>query len=440
MLQDINFKAAFDFYARGEYRESLHVLQSNTETSSNSEALRLMASCYLYIGDTSNALAMCDKAISLDPLKINLYGLKLDILRGLEQHHKILEVANEIELLDDSLLDISLIKANSYKHLEKPVLEWKENSSYLKKRFPDHLQRIKALQPYQVIKHVEFDRQYRLSNNLNFPSHVSFETFAKCNATCSFCVYPDMERIGQKMPDSLIEKIINDLTEIPRDFRFQLSPLGVNEPFLDKRIFSILEKIENKLPNADITITSNSIPLNQSNIERLSVHKLNYLWLSVVDHRKEIYEEKMKLSYETMLSRLEAIHNAKFNKILDTRIVVSRLIDNDIHDLEFKNFINQRFPLFEVSLWPYATWLNSTTNAATSEINDVPCFHWFGIRIDANGIVQHCCMDGNSNYPWGDVNKNSVLEIYNSEAYLSLRKNIFSRKDVIPCNTCNLAG
>jgi hypothetical protein len=49
-------------------------------------------------------------------------------------------------------------------------------------------------------------------------------------------------------------------------------------------------------------------------------------------------------------------------------------------------------------------------------------------------------MDGHSEYPWGDVNKNSVLEIYNSEAYLSLRKNIFSRKDVTPCNTCNLAG
>lgn len=280
--------------------------------------------------------------------------------------------------------------------------------------------------------------QMRRSPLLDYPMHVAFETYAKCNATCSFCVYPEMARQGEMMPMELIDKIIGDLEQIPKHQTFQLSPFGVNEPFLDKRIFEILEKIERRLPNAQITLTSNASPITDKNLRRLAKHNINYLWLSVVDYRKDVYEEKMGIDFERTLERLDMIHRAKQEGWLKTRVVVSRLIDHTEHDQKFHEFMRARYPLFEVCLWPYTNWIGRTSNETTSDIANIPCSHWFEFRISANGNVVHCCMDGHEDYVWGNVKDQSVLEIYNAPDYRKLRESTFSRLDVEPCNRCNL--
>jgi Radical SAM superfamily len=271
---------------------------------------------------------------------------------------------------------------------------------------------------------------------MDYPVHVQMETFAKCNAACSFCVYPDIERAGELMSMSLIEKVIGDLREIPRSVEFQFSPLGVNEPFLDTRLFTILDLISSQLPNAQITLTSNASPITTATLRKLASYKLGYLWLSVVDYRKDIYEEKMKLPFSRTIERLEAIHEAVSNGELKTKVVVSRLVDGTEHDEKFRSFMNERFPLFEVGLWSYSNWLGATSNRVLDHIPDLPCVHWFEFRMDAKGIVQHCCMDGHSQYPWGNVNKESVLSIY--KRYRNLRARVLSRRAVSPCNFCTL--
>ena len=62
------------------------------------------------------------------------------------------------------------------------------------------------------------------------------ETRSKCNAFCSFCpasVTSD-KRKDVYMPDELIKKIIEELSEL--DYPNRLSFYNNNEPFLDKRI------------------------------------------------------------------------------------------------------------------------------------------------------------------------------------------------------------
>ena len=296
---------------------------------------------------------------------------------------------------------------------------------------------IKALDDEEVEYCLKVEKAKR-TTYVDYPAHVAFETFAQCNAACTFCVYPDMERKGKVMPMELIEKIINDLAEIPQHHQFQLSPFAVNEPFLDKRLFKILDLITERLPHASITLTSNASPINEKNLKQLSKYNISYLWLSVVDHRREVYEEKMKLDYNRLIDRLNLIHKAKDEGWLKNKIFLSRLCDNSQDDNDYLNFFKARYPLFEAVLWPYANWLGRTENNITTKIKALPCLHWYDFRIDANGIVQHCCMDGHSEYPWGDVNKDSILNIYNSERYRHLRTSQQTRLDVEPCNRCNL--
>ena len=49
---------------------------------------------------------------------------------------------------------------------------------------------------------------------LDFPSVLGIETMALCNAACEFCPYPVLERKGAVMPDTLIEKILDDIQNL----------------------------------------------------------------------------------------------------------------------------------------------------------------------------------------------------------------------------------
>ncbi len=390
----------------------------------------------LHLRNLDRALESINRAIALEPLNADGYLLKIEILKAAGRKDALIQCCNELLLVDPSQTSAALIKGQTYEAAGNIVLSDLEYKNYLERLFGND-KGINALNHLDLAYHMGHLRT-KASPFMDYPRHVMFETFAQCNAACSFCVYPDMARQGEQMPMTLIDKIIGDLQQIPREVGFQLSPLAVNEPFLDKRIFGILDKIALKLPNAQLTLTSNASPLTPEVFRKLSNYKLDYLWLSIVDYRKEVYEEKMKLSWDRLLKRLEMIHKAKEEGQFPYRTVVSRLMDHSEHDQKYQAFFKSRFPLFEVALWPYTNWLGKTGNAVTSAIPNLPCSHWFEFRVDAKGIVQHCCMDGHSEYPWGDVNKQSVLEIYNSPDYKKLRRDVFSRREVSPCNTCNL--
>jgi hypothetical protein len=276
---------------------------------------------------------------------------------------------------------------------------------------------------------------------LHWPAHVHLETFAQCNAACRFCPYPELDRIGTRMPDSLIEKIVGDLGDIPKSLQFQLSPFKVNEPFLDHRLFDILALINGKLPNASITLTSNGTPLTDKKIAQLAeVRNLAYLWISFNDHRPAHYEESMSLPYGRTMERLHLLHHKKAIGEVTCRIVLSRVGDGSPTDGEFAYWVKTVFPCFEAFVFRRGNWLHQVRRSPSAGELDVPhvaCRRWFELSITATGTVAHCCMDGKAAYPIGDVRQQHALEIYNSPGYRHLREHVLDRHDAEPCNACS---
>ncbi len=276
----------------------------------------------------------------------------------------------------------------------------------------------------------------RFTRYMDFPRHVHLETMTVCNANCCFCPYSSLERKGQRMSDELLAKIINDLTDIPPDLTFQLSPFKVNEPFLDTRLFDLLQTINDRLPNARITLTSNATPITSRNLERLAlVRNMGYLWISFNDHRPQHYEATMQLPYERTLARLTMIHEQKQAGTIPFRVVLSRVGDESDVDQEFRAWVAERFPLFESSIFRRGAWLGQV-DTPVADVPNVGCARWFDLSITATGIVAHCCMDGNARYPIGDVKTQHVLEVYNLPEYRALRESANTRLNASPCRTC----
>ncbi len=289
-----------------------------------------------------------------------------------------------------------------------------------------------SIQSYQLL----FLNKKRTSG-IDFPEHVHIETQAICNAACTFCPYPELERKGEVMPSALFEKIIEDLCEIPRLHRFQLSPFKVNEPLMEPRLYDFLESIQTKLPNAIITLTTNASLLNESHIKNLSKQNLGYLWISFNDHRKDKYQETMRLPFQRTYENLKLLHSEKSEGKFNTRVVLSRVGDETSADNDFAEWVRQEFPHFESSIFARGNWMGQVRSSNLYKPSlTCGCSRWFELSITSTGKVALCCMDGQARHIIGDVTVETALEVYNSQDYRRLRTKIVSRQDIDFCKSC----
>ena len=270
------------------------------------------------------------------------------------------------------------------------------------------------------LTHLEWLR----TNYLDQPHEVSLETYTQCNAACSFCPYPTLERIGNRMPESLIYRLIDEMADWKP---FLFSPFKVSEPLLDKRLFTILERV-NTNKNANIRIFTNGSALNWDNMEKLSWVDNLELWISVNSHQKAVYEPLMGLSFDRLMKNLDLLHGSDFPhpvKVLQVGPVP-----------QFKDYCENRWPRFDCVLVKKDAWLGYT-EADNLEIPDSPCARWFELSIMSNGICAMCCMDSVGKYAIGDVTNQSMLAVYNSYNWRQRREDMISRKEIYPCSTCS---
>jgi hypothetical protein len=281
--------------------------------------------------------------------------------------------------------------------------------------------------------------QLSRSPYLGYPYLVHLETLATCNAACTFCPYPTLDRQGTRMPDALIEKIIGDLTAVPRAVQFTLAPYKVSEPFLDVRLPDILDLARAKLPNALVYLSSNVAALTEKKMDDLARHtNIAILTLSINSDDPEEYEAVMKIPFDRTLARLTALHERAAARRYPFPIRITRVTAGRDADRSFMDWARAHFPAFQAMIFPRNDWIGTAvTPGAHDVVPDAPCHRWFDLSIMATGEVALCCMDGKGEYPKGDVRTQHVLEIYNQPRLVELRKTLISRRQAgDPCNRC----
>ena len=285
------------------------------------------------------------------------------------------------------------------------------------------------------------ERAEQLSRSayLGYPYLVHLETLATCNAACTFCPYPTLDRQGTRMPDDLIEKIIGDLTAVPKDLPFNLAPYKVSEPFLDVRLFDILDLIRAKLPSAVIYLSSNVAALTEKKMDDLARQThIGLLTLSINSDDPEEYEAVMKIPFARTLSRLVALHERALARKYAFPIRITRVTAGRDADQSFLDWTKASFPAFESVIFPRNDWIGSAVTPGSHDVvPDAPCHRWFDLSIMATGDVALCCMDGKGEYPKGNVRTQHALEIYNQPHLVRLRRTLISRQQAgDPCNRC----
>lgn len=268
---------------------------------------------------------------------------------------------------------------------------------------------------------------------MDYPMEVSIETFSLCNARCNFCPYPTIDRKGEKMTDELLGKLVEELISWRRPM--YLSPFKLNEPLLDKRLLPLCERINRETELVALRIFTNGSALTPENIEGIArLERVDKLWVSLNSHIPEEYERVMGLKFEQTAKKLDYLHAYDFPH--DVMLSCVGYPNED-----FRRYCFDRWPNFQSMAIKKDSWLGFTDPQFPS-IPDAGCSRWFELSITSRGTVSHCCMhDGQDDrYNIGDVNTNSMYEVYNAPRWRERREQLVSRReldDTSPCARCS---
>jgi MoaA/NifB/PqqE/SkfB family radical SAM enzyme len=296
-----------------------------------------------------------------------------------------------------------------------------------------------ALDPYV--------QQYLLTRavHMDYPRNIQLETVGRCNANCTFCPHEALDRKFDEMSDALFDKIIADLAAIPPEHPLNFLLNGVNEPFMDKKIFARMRRINETIPHAMLGLYSNMNVMPRDFFERIrEIRRLDYLNVSFNAANAAEYEASMRIDFNRTVTNIRRfLGENRRQRIIGGPIVLSRIMSLDEGDERFRRECPALFPEFEpgvdfiVAVKNRASWLGQLDSGQPVP-SLLPCKQWLSITVQCDGTVPHCCMDATGKFAFGNVKDRSLLEIYNSPQFRNMRENVLSRSAVYPCNTCAL--
>ena len=297
----------------------------------------------------------------------------------------------------------------------------------------------------------------RYKKNHDFPIFLQLQTINRCNANCPMCPYAATTAEGalQLMSDEVFEKIIN---EISTRNEVELIVMSFqNEPLSDKKIIDRARYIKSVVPHITLELVSNGYLLNSSIAEdiydvfdevELSIHAVNH------DTYKEV------LGGLDLDKTLENIFHIGKSKYMRSKTVL-RFVKQQANFNEFSHFKKfWRRNGFAVLGFD----LNSRLHAVKDYENMKYRVKWFqkleikilkmispllfsfcpipntAMYIRSNGDVVFCFNDWTEENILGNVNNNSIYDVFHSPKMTDLRQriNLNSAFESDICAKCDL--
>lgn len=276
----------------------------------------------------------------------------------------------------------------------------------------------------------------------SYPKVIEIQFHNKCNSNCLICPYKDMMYEYSEMQNSLFEKFLNQIDENKLK---RLIPYLNNEPFLDPQFVNKIKEIRNKFKNIEIEISSNVSVIKRQDMEELAKLDITELRLSVFGYSEETYKKMMpNLNKDVVFSKLEMISKIFNNSKTIVSIV---MIDNDeIEEEEFtlmKQFATKLG--FNFERWGYLDRSNNVVYKSNNIFNNNVCNCEQNrplerMHILANGNVIFCCQDWAHTTILGNINENTISEIWNGFKYKKIRESLYNNNKKSPniCVKCKL--
>lgn len=270
---------------------------------------------------------------------------------------------------------------------------------------------------------------------------MNLETVSGCNLRCTMCPIGtgDFKRKPEVMKDKLFKKIID---EAKGNIRYVwLHWFG--EPLLDPKIGERIKYCEDA--GIKTQVSTNATLLNKKKAKEILESGLDEIILSLDGATKRTYEKiRRRGDFEKTMKNVEEFLKMKKKLGFKKPYAKVQAIRMDENEKEMNLFINKWKDLAdEVVIKPIVSWAGQVdVSKLSKEKRRKPkryaCFNlWDQLTIGSNGKAGVCCYDFNAALVVGDLNKQSIAEVFNGKKLVSLRKMQAEGKyNYKPCKTC----
>lgn len=256
---------------------------------------------------------------------------------------------------------------------------------------------------------------------------IFFEVITKCNSRCSFCAasVQNEKRETKQMPFALYQKAIDELATL--DFSGRVAWHVNNDPLLFPDLVKFVAYAREKLPKARLQVMTNGLLLKPDIGEDL-------IKAGVDDIHIDFYR---KHEGQELYPGIKAFMNDVIPRYFPRQEGCVHYSEDGSKRLIFE--IEWRF-LGEIIASRGGTCPNKKANPAA--VTGFCIFPWTQFNITADGRVNKCCADLYFSDPVGDLNTQSIMEIWRGKRLETVRKQLVkgNRQALPNCRECDYFG
>ena len=287
-------------------------------------------------------------------------------------------------------------------------------------------------------------KQGRLEDAGDFPKVILLDSVSYCNLRCSMCVHDEMTRKKGTMSWALFTKIIDEIAEVDKEARVWMVFFG--EPLILKNtkptIFEMITYTKGK-GLTDVVLNSNANLMDEDSARRLIKSGLDSIYFGIDAFTPETYAKlRVGGNHEKVIYNIRKLIELKKELKVKNPEIYVQFVEMDINMHEKEYFIHfWEKQGITVKIRPKVSWggLIDAPNLTMSNEDRWPCY-WAmqTMSITDTGKVVKCAVDLDARYVAGDVNTQSLKEIWNNKLKKFRQLHISKEFDKLPddCREC----
>ncbi|WP_162654126.1 radical SAM protein [Lentilitoribacter sp. Alg239-R112] len=287
---------------------------------------------------------------------------------------------------------------------------------------------------------------------LDTPLTLFVDPSDACNFKCKFCptsdrsLMKDVGRPWKQMSFELFEKIVDDIKNFPKKVEV-LRLYKDGEPLINKRFTDMVKLAKKEKAVNRIDTTTNASLLVPKKAEVLADAGLDRVNISIYGVNSEHYKEfsNVKAEFERIVENV-----SYFDSISGDCEVLVKISGDHLNDDEkqlfldtFGNHCDKIYIEHVMSCWPnfeIDDMVNQEFGIYGQPIKEVDVcpYPFYSMSINSDGIVSLCFLDWSRDLIIGDINKESVVDVWQSKKMKNYQKMFLDgkRKKHPICGDC----
>jgi radical SAM protein with 4Fe4S-binding SPASM domain len=288
---------------------------------------------------------------------------------------------------------------------------------------------------------------------LETPFSLFIEPVSACNFKCKYCLHGDANAKQKFSPGvmdyELYKKLIDSLHMFPQKIKtVHLCFRG--EPLLNRKLPDMVSYLKSSGCVSEVTTTTNASLLTKSISKKLINSGLDVLKISI----QALSEDKylgicgVKINIHKLIENIKYLYTIKNKTQIYIKIINCCLGENE-KEMFYKTYENYADEIFVeniVDCWSGASTEFIAKHSGSGdlygrEINlaEICPKIFYAMSIMDNGAVVLCGADWASRYVLGNINKDSLFDIWNGRKLRDIQlKHLKFKKDEIDiCKKCS---